>query len=664
MQVATDIGGTFTDLVLLDEDGIKGWKVLSTPSAPDRAVSDAIKSLSGISSFSHGTTVATNALLERKGARVAFVTTKGFKDLLFIARQQRPRLYDFDCARSSPVVPRHLCFEVDERLAPDGTVISPLSETEAVALADQVVRAGAEAVAISLLYAFKNPAHEILLEMAFTKRGLPVSRSSEIIPEFREYERASTTTINAFVQPVVSAYLKRIKGAIQGGGGPPDYDIMKSGGGVAASAEVYPVEMLLSGPAGGVSGGLLLGKLLKRNNLVTFDMGGTSADFSAIVNHSPVWTEEGEIDGLPIRIPILDITTIGAGGGSIAWVDNGGALRVGPESAGSEPGPACYNLGGKRPTVTDANLLCGILDPDAFLGTGMRLSSRKAGKALDSLASSSGLNLKETLLGVRSVVNANMLRGIRRTTVEKGIDVRECSLLAFGGAGPIHAAELARELGMREVLIPPMAGMFSALGILLSDVKLDFGETCIAEWNSETRHEVEAKLDRFKKRALSSLDRQGLNLEEARFVEVLDMRYEGQSFHLPVQYDTSADMKERFRHVFRKRYGYALTEENAVEVVTVRLSAVMAREDIILPEISARGKNEPTGRRDILFPSGWETVPVYYRGRLGSSFHEKGPVVVEDEGCTVFVPPDGEISAEALGCLKITLNPNSTFKRE
>ena len=575
MRVATDIGGTFTDLVLLDEDGVRGWKVLSTPSSPDRAVSEAIKSLSGISSFSHGTTVATNALLERKGARVAFITTKGFKDLLFIARQQRPRLYDFDCARSSPVVDRHLCFEVDERLAPDGTVISPLSEIEAAAVAEQVIRAGAEAVAVSLLYAFKNPAHEIVLEKAFTQRGLPVSRSSEIIPEFREFERASTTTINAFVQPVVSAYIKRIQGAVQGAGGPPEYDIMKSGGGVAASAEVYPVEMLLSGPAGGVSGSVLLGKQLKRNDLVTFDMGGTSADFSAIVNHSPVWTEEGEIDGLPIRIPILDITTIGAGGGSIAWVDKGGALRVGPESAGSEPGPACYDRGGERPTVTDANLLCGILDPDAFLGTGMRLDPNRAEDALKSLASSSGLSLKETMLGIRSVVNANMLRGIRRTTVEKGIDVRLCSLLAFGGAGPVHAAELARELGMREVLIPPMAGMFSALGILLSDVKLDFGETCIAEWNSQTRHEVDTILDRFKEKALSSLDRQGLDCTGARFVEVLDMRYEGQSFHLPVHYKANADMEERFRRVFGKRYGYTLTEGNRVQVVTVRLSAVL-----------------------------------------------------------------------------------------
>jgi N-methylhydantoinase A len=410
MRVATDIGGTFTDVVIFDRDGIRGCKVLSTPASPDRAVTETIIALPAISSFSHGTTVATNALLERKGARVAFITTKGFKDLLYIARQQRPRLYDFDCTPSRPVVSRKLCFEVAERLAPDGPVILPLSQADAAAVADNIIKAGAEAAAICLLYSYKNPAHEILLEKEFAKRGIPVSRSSEIIPEFREFERASTTAINAFVQPVVHTYVEKIRNAIKNAEGPAEYDIMKSGGGVAGSREVHPVEMLLSGPAGGVSGGLFLGKLMKRKDLITFDMGGTSADFSAIIDHTPLWTEEGEIDGLPIRLPILDITTIGAGGGSIAWVDRGGALRVGPQSAGSEPGPACYNRGGKLPTVTDANLLAGILDPVPFLGTGITLSLGKAGHAFQSLAQSASLSVEETILGVRSVVNANMLR--------------------------------------------------------------------------------------------------------------------------------------------------------------------------------------------------------------------------------------------------------------
>jgi len=653
MRVATDIGGTFTDVVTLDRAGIKGWKVLSTPACPDRAVTRTISSLPAISSFSHGTTVATNALLERKGAKVAFLTTRGFRDILYIARQRRPRLYDFDCEPSKPVVTRDLCFEVAERLAPDGTVILPLSQTDAAAVADQIVEAGAEAVAICLLYSYKNPVHEILLEKEFTKRAIPVSISSELIPEFREFERSSTTTINTFVQPIVHAYVEKIRQAIQDVGGPPDYYIMKSGGGVAASREVYPVEMLLSGPAGGVSGGLLLAKRMKRKNLITFDMGGTSADFSAIVNFAPLWTEEGEIDGLPIRIPILDITTIGAGGGSIAWVDKGGALRVGPQSAGSEPGPACYNRGGKLPTVTDANLVSGILDPISFSGTDITLNPDKAGQSFELLAKSADLGVEETILGVRSVVNANMLRGIRRATVEKGIDARDCTLLAFGGAGPIHAVELARELGIKEILVPPMAGMFSALGILLSDVRLDFGETLINRWNLNTQQEVDSTLKRFKEKALRSLARQRLDHKDTYFRSVLDMRYEGQSFHLPVAYSKEADMVESFHQTFRKRYGYALKQGPQVEVVTARLSAVTSRDEIALPEVKSSETLQPTGNRKILFTSGWENARVYHRAHLWSSFHNHGPLVIEDEGCTVFVPPGCEISMEENSCLRI-----------
>lgn len=655
MRVATDIGGTFTDVVVLDEDGIRGWKVLSTPAAPDRAVERAVIGLGRMASFSHGTTVATNALLERKGAKVALLATKGFKDLLYIARQQRPRLYDFDCAPPPPVIARDFCFEVDERLAPDGTVLSPLSSAHVEAVVEHIIRAGAEAVAISLLYAFINPAHEIVLEEAFKRRGLPVSRSSKIIPEFREFERASTTSINAFVQPVVRAYVNRIRKAVAVAGGPPDYDIMKSGGGVAASAEVHPVEMLLSGPAGGVSGAVLLGKQLRKKDLVTFDMGGTSADFSAIVNHSALWTDEGEINGLPIRLPVLDITTIGAGGGSIAWIDQGRALRVGPESAGSEPGPACYDRGGQKPTVTDANLLAGILSAKTFRGSKMHLLVNRAAKVLESLASSAKLSLEETILGVRAVVNANMIRGIRRTTVERGIDVRTCTLLAFGGAGPIHAADLARELGMTDVLVPPMAGMFSALGILLSDIKIDFGETHIAPWNSKARGEVEAIFKRFRKEARRSIARQGWNDEQTRFLAGLDMRYAGQSFHLPVPYSKEADMEERFHQAFRKRYGYAMTSGVAVQVVTVRLSAVTPRGDVELPEVKVRAQRASAEERKLLLSSGWQRAPVYDRAHLPSSFRRKGPLVVEDEGCTVFVPPGCELSIAGLGCLKISI---------
>ncbi len=653
MRVATDIGGTFTDVVTLDGQGVRGWKVLSTPKRPDRAVTQTIRTLPAIASFSHGTTVATNALLERKGAKVAFVTTQGFKDLLYIARQKRPRLYDFDCARPRPVVDRNLCFEIPERLAPDGTVILPLSQTHADKLANKIVEAGAEAVAICLLFSYKNPAHEIVLEKIFRNKGLPVSRSSEIIPEFREFERASATSINAFVHPVVTAYAEKIREALHQAGGPSDYDIMKSGGGVTASGEIHPVEMLLSGPAGGVAGGVLLGRLMGRQNLTTFDMGGTSADFSAIVDNTPLWTDEGDIDGLPIRIPILDITTVGAGGGSIAWIDQGGALRVGPHSAGADPGPACYDRGGTLPTVTDSNLLCGLLDPGSFAGTAITLNPDKANQAFVPLAQSAGLTVEESLLGVRSVVHANMLRGIRRATVEKGIDVRDCTLLAFGGAGPLHAAELARELGIREVLVPPMAGMFSALGILLSDVRLDFGETLLVPWDAGRQEAMDRVLNRFKERAVKSFERQGVKLQDMRFRPALDLRFKGQSFHLSVPYTRGTDMVEGFHQAFKKRYGYALAQDAPVEVVAVRLSATASRGPVAWPGVEGTSPSPPIDQRKVLLSSGWHVAPVYQRKQLWRSFGTPGPVVIEDEGCTVFVPPECEVFMEENSCLKM-----------
>ena len=653
MRVATDIGGTFTDVVVLDESGIQGWKVFSTPANPDRAVTETIQALQGIASFSHGTTVATNALLERKGAKVAFVTTAGFKDLLYIARQTRPRLYDFDCQRPTPLVPRYLCFEIRERLAPDGTVVVPLHETDLNALVSHVIDAGAEAVAVCLLFSFKNPSHEILIAEAFESQGIPVSRSSDIVPEFREFERASTTTINAFVQPRVDRYVKKIRHTLRDTQGVGDYYIMKSGGGVATSPEVTPVELLLSGPAGGVAGGILLGKNMGKKNLITFDMGGTSADFSAIVDNTAVWTEEGEIDGLPVRIPILDITTVGAGGGSVAWIDKGGALRVGPQSAGSDPGPACYGREGTLPTVTDANLLVGLLDPRSFLGSQVSLHIDKARSAFETLSQNSGIAMEKLVLGVRSVVNANMLRGIRKATVEKGIDVRDSALIAFGGAGPLHGADLAKELGIQEVLVPPMAGMFSALGILLSDVRIDYGETLLSTWNPVTRKAVEDILSRFQVKALCALKRQGLNQREAEFHQVLDLRYKGQSFHLPLYYEQGVDIEKKFRKAFKKRFGYAIAHGHAIEVVTVRLAATLKKEDTQLPSVTTRSPSPPTGKRDILLASGKQSAPVYIRKNLWKAFEVAGPIIIEDQGCTVFVPPDSTVSVEPNGCLKI-----------
>ncbi|MEW5802267.1 MAG: hydantoinase/oxoprolinase family protein [bacterium] len=671
MRVATDIGGTFTDIVYCDQKGIHGRKVLSTPRNPDLAVAAAIQSFGRIGSFSHGTTVATNALLQRKGARVAFLVTEGFRDLLHIARQTRPRLYDFNCFRPEPVVDRALCFEVPERLGHDGSVIRPLSLEKAQSLADEVKKSGAEAVAICLLFSYRNQEHELLIERVMKAAGLAVSRSSEIIPEFREYERASTTAINAFVQPVLQGYLERIQDALQAAAGPRAYYVMKSNGGVAASHEILPVEAILSGPAGGVAGAVILGREIRQSSLVTFDMGGTSADFSAIVDYNPLWTDEGEIDGLPIRLPMIDITTVGAGGGSIAWLDRGGALRVGPQSAGADPGPACYNRGGLQPTVTDANFLAGLIHPDSFISTGIHLNQELSREAFRKLAGDARLGFEETVLGVRSIVNATMLRGIRRTTVEKGIDVRTFSLLAFGGAGPLHAADLARDLDLKEIIVPPLAGVFSALGILLSDVRLDFSQSILVPWQGDkTIGQIEHILEGFRIKACRSLANQGITEAQAVFSPLVDMRYRGQSFHLSIPYGSSpcagdADLEARFGKVFQARYGYLLPAQARTEVVNVRLSVSAKREELSFPRVSipaiaasespalSPDPPKPVDKRKILQPTGWMEVPAFQRSGLPAGFAWPGPAIIEDEGATIFAPADFSVLVDESGCLRM-----------
>ena len=654
MRVATDIGGTFTDVVTLDGGRLRGRKVPSTPQHPDHAVVDVIGAIGPISSFSHGTTVATNAVLERKGAQTALITTAGFKDLLYIARQQRPRLYDFDCTRPQPVIARDLCFEAAERIGHDGFVITPLAQVDVARLADAVVNAGAESVAVCLLFSYKNPSHEIRLEQEFKKRGLPVSISAKIVPEYREFERASTTAVNAYVEPLVRCYLEKIRNHLRVSGQYTDYYVMKSSGGVATTRETYPAELILSGPAGGVSGALLLGNHMAAQNVITFDMGGTSADFSAIYNGVPARTEEGDIDGLPIQLSTLDITTVGAGGGSIAWLDKGGALRVGPKSAGAEPGPACYDRSGTQPTVTDANLLSGLLAPQSFAVSQIRLNPEKAAAALQRLTSQSGLSLDAAIMGIRAVVNANMLRGIRRATVEKGIDTRACVLMAFGGAGPLHAAELASELGITEVIIPPMAGMFSALGILLSNARLVFGKSLLIPFDAAAQTTIEEVLATFTRQARRSFERQGLKTSKTTFYPSVDLRYQGQSFHLPIAYDRQVDMMARFHETFKDRYGYRLSDM-PVEIVSVRLSALAERQPFTLPTMVTGGTACPSGTREILLSCGRRTAIVYQRRDLPHGFEAPGPVIVEDEGCTVWVPPDTTLSVETNDCLRISL---------
>ncbi|MBE0467173.1 MAG: hydantoinase/oxoprolinase family protein, partial [Candidatus Desulforudis sp.] len=464
-KLAVDTGGTFTDFCLLGDDG-ELWveKEPSTPDDPSRAVFAGIEKLlkktgiqpREISLFLHGTTVATNAVLEQRGARVALVTTSGFKDVIFIGRQNRPHLYNFWSTKPPPLLPRHLVFEINERVLADGSIRRRPRNDEVGFVVQRVREAGVEAVAVCLLHAYVNPEHEMLLKNAL-ERELPqlsVTASSEILPEFREYERTSTTVINALVRPLMDRYIKRLERDLQSTGVNGEPFIMQSNGGVitAAQARNQSARTVLSGPAGGVLAGVSLARLTGCKNLITADMGGTSMDICLIHDGEPRFTTEGSIGGYPLRLPILDIHTIGAGGGSVAWVDAGGALRVGPRSAGAVPGPACYGLGGANPTVTDANLLLGRLHPADFAGY-RQLEPELAVRSIEErTAKPLGLTLEEAAEGIIRVVNAGMVRATRVVSVQKGHDPRDFTLVAFGGAGPLHAVELARELSIPRIL--------------------------------------------------------------------------------------------------------------------------------------------------------------------------------------------------------------------
>ena len=534
MHISTDIGGTFTDFVVSDGEKLKTFKVLSTPQKPELAIERGLDRLTTATSFSHGATIATNAVLERKGAKIGLITTKGFADLLKIGRQKRVHLYTFDSARPKPLV--DLYFEISERVSSKGVIITPAPEEEVLAVVEQIKALGIDSVAICFLFSFLNPENERVVRDSLEKAGIHVSCSSDVLQEFREYERMSTTVLDAYLKRIVEGYITRIEAILAKK--QEQFYVMQSNGGVVKSGIVKkkPVNMLLSGPAGGVAASKFLCELIGLDNLITYDMGGTSADVSTVVNGNLSWTSESSINGLPLKMPVVDIVTVGAGGGSIAWLDAGGALRVGPESAGAAPGPICYGLGGKDVTVTDCDLLCGFINPNYFLGGEMLLEVENARKSVGKLAHELGMSYEDTILGVGEVVNSNMIKAIRLVSVERGLDIREFSIIAFGGAGPVHAAALAQELNIPKVIVPFAPGVFSAYGILVSDVQLDYSKTnilCV----TDAEEFVTATLEEFTVEARRELAEQNINFEDAILLPSLDMRYVGQSYELNVRFN-------------------------------------------------------------------------------------------------------------------------------
>lgn len=651
MRIGIDIGGTFTDFVLFDETSgqFHTYKLLSTPAAPEKAVLAGLRDNSDLRSLTsdlriiHGSTVATNALLERKGARTAFVTTRGFKDILTIGRQNRSAeaLYDFFADRPPPLIPPDLCFEIGERVDHEGRVLTPLAESELPDLVGRLQAAGVESAAICLLFSFLHPEHEQRIAAALARAGLFVSASSDILPEFREYERASTTAINAFVSPVMDRYIGRLVERLP----TRDFRIMQSNGGMigAETARTQAVRCILSGPAGGAVGALYVAKTAGFERIMAFDMGGTSTEVSLLDGDLRV-TSEAEIGGLPIRIPIIDIHTVGAGGGSIASVDAGGALRVGPQSAGADPGPACYGRGGREATVTDANLVLGRLSPEHFLAGEMALDVRAAEAALTELARQAPLTPSPPLspaqtaaLGVIQIANAHMERALRVISVERGYDPADFTLVSFGGAGGLHACDLARGLGMKRVLIPPQAAVLSALGMLAADVVKDYVQTVMLA-GDVAYADLEKRFAPLLVRGESDLQTEGFAPDEIQQHRQLDMRYRGQSFELTIP--LTPDFLADFHAEHRRAYGHA--EPSApVEIVNIRVRALGRVAPPPLPS-APPGAPDPTpallGHRPVALAWGRLAETSFYDGAKLRPGHDiSGPAVIVGKNTTIYL---------------------------
>ena len=645
MHISTDIGGTFTDFVISDGEKIESFKVPSTPQNPELAIENGLDRLTTVTSFSHGATIATNAVLERKGARIGLITTKGFADVLKIGRQRRAQLYRLDSTRPQPLVDHY--FELSERVSSEGVLIMQPAEEEVLAVVEQLKSLGIESVAICFLFSFINPANERAVRAVLERNGLKnVSCSSEVLPEFREYERMSTTVLDAYLKRIVDGYITRIESILAQR---VQFYVMQSNGGVVKSGLVKrkPVNMLLSGPAGGVAASKFLCDLIGLNDVITYDMGGTSADVATIINGKLSWTSEGSINGIPLKIPLVDLVTVGAGGGSIARLDAGGALRVGPESAGASPGPICYGLGGTDVTVTDADLLCGFINPSYFAGGELVLESENAKRGMKKLANEMGLSYEDTILGVWNVVNSNMISAIRLASVERGLDIRDFALIAFGGAGPVHAAALARELNIPKVIVPFAPGVFSAYGIMVSDVQLDYSRTNILRvGESEAEAFVNETIEEFTTAAKIELIEQDIEFEDTMRLPSLDMRYVGQSYELNVSYNGLEAAQTRFYDCYRQQYGYYMPSE-AVEIVNVRLRVMAARAKPKPPKVVVNGKGKPVGYRAVLFEEGREKIPVYRKEDL--PLEHEGGAIIEAKDSTIVVPPGTSFSVDLYG---------------
>jgi N-methylhydantoinase A len=677
LHIAIDTGGTFTDCVWVERGQVRMLKVFSTPADPSQAIVDALGKIGQRNSIVllHGTTVGTNTLLQRKGARVALVTTSGFEDAIEIGRQARPKLYDFFFDRIEPLVLADLRFGMNERTASDGEILQPPSAQDLQSLSDKVHQKHPEAIAISLLFSFANPKNENAVVHALEKLGLPLSVSHQIFPEFREYERTGTVVVNAYLQPVMQHYLesldRRTRNSAHSGSARPRIFVMQSSGGITAlsSAVREPVRTVLSGPAGGVVGAAALARHSGFERIISFDMGGTSTDV-ALVDGEARASNQAEIAGFPIGVPMLDIHTVGAGGGSIARFDAGGALRIGPESAGADPGPICYGRG-TQPTVTDANLLLGRLQPQRFLGGDFTLDLERTRRLVAEWLNRNAPTLtpEQFAAGIVRVVNATMEKAIRVVSIERGHDPREFALVAFGGAGGLHACELAQVLSIPRVIVPALPGALSAFGILVSDVVKDYSRTVLWQVGEKLPIErLEREFAALRRRA--ETDFRGEKWKGTiRHQRSVDTRYRGQGYELNVPYTHSVVPDFRSQHQRRYGYNYPTCE---VELVTLRLrstiksqqSAVVSATGHVGTGAPARPGREKPGkavpdRAPVLFSGKKLLAAIHSRESLVAGKKYSGPAVVTEYSATTVIPPGLSFKRDRAGNLMIEIRASS-----
>lgn len=678
-MIGVDVGGTFTDFSVFNQKTgeLFHYKDSSTPADPSRAIVKGVEDVMRIKEaqpqevtyLAHGTTVGTNALIEKKGCKLGLITTKGFKDLMEIGTQRRPSLYNLRAQKPYPLIPSGLNCTVTERIKYDGSVETPLDEEETRQVVRYLKAQGVAAIAVCTLFSFINPCHELRIEEIIHEEfpEAYVTVSCKLAPEFREYSRMSTTVLNSYLGPVMKNYVNNFRRSIADIGIQVEPYVTQSNGSIISIKETIdcPIKTAVSGPSAGVIAAAFIGRQCNADKIITFDMGGTSADISLIEDYTPQVSNEREVEGYPARIPMINIITIGAGGGSIAKIDAGGALKVGPQSAGATPGPACYMRGGENPCVTDANIVLGKLNQKKILGGRMDVDIALAEQAIQNkICVPSGLDQKRAANGIITVVNSNMVRAIRSVSVEKGYDVREFSLMAFGGAGPLHACEVAKELGMNEVLIPPHPGTLCSLGLLLADTKFDLSRTKICNGEAANLSDINAQFSAMIEQGTALLDKEGVPQGNRKFEFYADMRYHRQNFEICIPLSdgqmNEASLKKAlsdFHTEHKRSYGYC-NEAAVVQFVSYRVSAIgIIDKPDLAPEALTPDAPlpDPIEIRRVLFQGEEEYIetPVYQREAFRPGQEIAGPCICEQMDTTLVVPAGWIIHVDGYHNLKI-----------